>query len=599
VKNHFQKIQAILTKGDRRQFYVLFLVMLAMGVLEVGGIGAIMPFMAAVSDMDGMLENKQLHYLYELFGFESKETFVIFLGSAVLTLLITRNILFALSYWLLSRFSFMWRHHLSEKLLRKYLMQPYTFFLSNNTLELKRNVTNEVIRLVSGVIIPGLQLLTKAIIAFFIITLLVVINPFVAIMVAVIFGGSYAALYGLVFRKLNRLSQHANDSRRAQFKLAGEAFEGIKQLKLSGRENHFIDEYSALSHKNAAIETVSRTISQLPRYGIETVAVSTIMLFILYLVGTEQDVSSWMPLLAVYVIAGYRMLPALQVIFSGLTTIRYNLITLDSLYKDFTGLETVNPHHPGMLCTRASFHPLRTIRLSNIDFRYPQCSDYAIQTMNLVVDRNTTVGLVGPTGSGKTTVVDIVLGLLRPVSGELAVNDIVVTPDNVRGWQQCIGYVPQQIYLLDDTIAKNIAFGVPDSEIDCVALEEVARIANVHDYIVNELPNGYETIVGQRGLRLSGGQQQRIGIARALYHKPDILVLDEATSALDSVTENVVMNAINQLSHKLTIIMIAHRLNTVKNCDVIHYIDRGRIVSSGTYSELSGSCLHFQKMVKA
>ena len=191
------------------------------------------------------------------------------------------------------------------------------------------------------------------------------------------------------------------------------------------------------------------------------------------------------------------------------------------------------------------------------------------------------------------------LGLLRPVFGELAVNDILVTPDNVRGWQQCIGYVPQQICLLDDTIAKNIAFGVPDSDIDRDVLEKVTRIANVHDYIVNELPDGYETIVGQRGLRLSGGQQQRIGIARALYHKPNILVLDEATSALDGVTENVVMDAISQLSHKLTIIMIAHRMNTVKNCDVIHYIDQGRIVSSGTYTGLSESCQHFREMVEA
>jgi len=599
MKNHYLKIVSILSKGDRREFYILFFVMLAMGVLEIGGIGAIIPFMAAVSDMESMLEHKQLYYLYEFLGFESNKSFVIFLGGAVLTLLITRNIFFALSTWLVSHFSCMWRHHLSEKLLRKYLMQPYAFFLSNNTLELKRNATNEIIRLVDGVILPGIHLLTKVIITFFIITFLVAIDPFIAIMVAVIFGGSYAVLYGLVFRKLNKYSQRANNSRRAQFKLAGEAFEGIKELKLSGREKHFIDEYSALSHDNAVVDAVSRAISQLPRYGIETLAVSVIMLLVLYLVGSGKDVSSWMPLLTVYVVAGYRMLPALQQIFKGLTTIRYNLITLDSLYSDFTVLESVHLDHADMLVTRDGFHPLRTIRLRDICFRYPQGRDYAIQKLNLVVDRNTTVGLVGPTGSGKTTIADIMLGLLRPVIGELAVNGIIVTPDNVKDWQQCIGYVPQQIYLFDDTIAKNIAFGVPDKEIDHAALEKAARITNVHDYIINELQDGYETIVGQRGLRLSGGQLQRIGIARALYHKPDILVLDEATSALDGVTENVVMNAIRQLSHKLTIIMIAHRLNTVKNCDVIHYIDQGRIVSSGTYSELLESCLHFQRMVKA
>lgn len=304
-----------------------------------------------------------------------------------------------------------------------------------------------------------------------------------------------------------------------------------------------------------------------------------------------------MPILAVYVIAGYRLLPALQGIFSGLTTIRYNLRTLDSLHGDFTGLDTSNPDQRDILNAKAGFHQFRTIRFNDINYQYPQGKDYAIQKMNLVIDRNTTVGLVGPTGSGKTTVVDTILGLLRPASGELVVNGIVVTPDNVRGWQQCIGYVPQHIYLFDDTMAKNIAFGVAAEDIDQVALERATRIANLHEYIVTELPDGYDTIVGQRGLRLSGGQQQRIGIARALYHKPDILVLDEATNALDSVTEQVVMDAIRLMSHKLTIIMIAHRLNTVKNCDVIHYIDQGRIVSSGTYSALSESCQHFQKMV--
>jgi len=598
VKSHFLKILAILSKDDRRQLYVLFLVMLAMGILEVGGIGAIMPFMAAVADMDGMLEHKQLGQLYELIDFESKESFVIFLGSAVLALLITRNILFALSNWLVSRFGLMWRHHLSEQLLCKYLMQPYAFFLSKNTLELKRNVCQEVSRLVNGVIIPGIQMLAKGIIAFFIIILLIVIDPMVALIVAAVFGGSYAVLYGLVFRKLNRLSRLANDTRRVQYKLAGEAFEGIKALKLSGRERCFINNYSALSYKNSATEAVSRAISQLPRYGIETLAVSVIMIFVLYLVGTGQEVSSWIPILMVYVVAGYRMLPALQQIFSGLTTIRYNLVVLDSLHSDFTGLEIESKHHFNVPKTMEALHRFQTIRLDDIDFRYPQSSDYAVRNLNLVVDRNTTVGLVGPTGCGKTTIVDILLGLLRPVSGELIVNGVAVAADNVREWQQCIGYVPQQICLFDDTVAKNIAFGVPDKEIDQAALENAARVADVHDYIVNELPNGYETVVGQRGLRLSGGQQQRIGIARALYHKPNMLVLDEATSALDGVTENVVMDAIRQLSHKMTIIMIAHRLNTVKNCDVIHYIDRGRIVSSGDYSELSESCQHFQKMIE-
>lgn len=598
MRTQLLKILTILSKQERRQFYLLFLMMLAMGVLEVVGIGALMPFMSAISDMDGLLDNKTLRFLYDLMGLESRQTFVMLLGGAVLLLFIIRNAVFTLSNWLVSRFSFMWRHHLSERLLSRYLLQPYVFFLTNNTLELKRNVCNEVTRLVGSVIIPGIQMLSKAVIAFFIVVLLVVADPVVALMVAAIFGGGYAVLYGLVFRKLSRLSQQANAVRRQQFKLAGEAFEGIKELKLSNRERRFITDYSLLSHDNAVIESVSRSISQLPRYGIETLAVSVIMLFVLYLLWTGQNVAPWLPLLVVYIVAGYRILPALQEIFSGLTTIRYNLATLDALYSAFTHLEMPTSESENIAESKACFRDFGTIRLEDVQFRYPHASDFAIQHLNLTINRNTTVAMVGPTGSGKTTVINLILGLLEPASGTLRVNKIAVNPTNIKGWQQCIGYVPQQIYLFDDSITRNIAFGIPDDEIDQLAVEEAARIANLHDYIVNGLPDGYQTIIGQRGVRLSGGQQQRIGIARALYHKPEILVLDEATSALDGVTEHVVMDAIRRLSHKLTIIMIAHRLNTVKNCDVIHYLHQGRIISSGTYAELADSCNHFQKMIR-
>lgn len=592
------KVLAILSKQERRQFYLLFLMMLAMGALEVVGIGALMPFMSAIADMGGLLDNKSLRFLYDLMGFESRKTFVMLLGGMVLLLFVIRNAVFTLSNWLVSRFSFMWRHHLSERLLARYLLQPYVFFLTNNTLELKRNVCNEVTRLVGSVIIPGIQMLSKAVIAFFIVVLLVAVDPVVAMTVAAIFGGGYAVLYGLVFRRLNRLSQQANALRRQQFKLAGEAFEGIKELKLSGREQRFIADYSALSHANAAIESVSRSISQLPRYGIETLAVSVIMLFVLYLLWTDRDVAPWLPLLVVYIVAGYRILPALQEIFSGLTTIRYNLATLDTLHSDFTRLDFQPGESSHTAASRARFHDFDTIRLEGVRFRYPITKDFAIHDLNLTIKRNTTVGMVGPTGSGKTTVINIILGLLEPASGVFRVKDIVVHAANIKGWQQCIGYVPQQIYLFDDSVTRNIAFGIPEDEIDQQAVEEAARIANLHEYIVNELPDGYRTVIGQRGVRLSGGQQQRIGIARALYHKPEMLVLDEATSALDGVTEHVVMDAIRRLSHKLTIIMIAHRLNTVKNCDVIYYLDHGRIISSGTYAELADSCNHFQKMIR-
>jgi ABC-type multidrug transport system fused ATPase/permease subunit len=586
-----------LSADDRRQFYRLMAVMVAMGLLEIAGIGSIMPFIAAVSNMDAVLTNRYLRAVYDFLGFDSEESFVIFLGASVLALQIARNVFFALSNWLVSHFTMTWRHNLSERLLNKYLMQPYAYFLSRNTLELKRRVCNETDRLVGGIILPGIQIVTGAIVSLFIISLLIAVDVHIAAVAAATLGGSYLLLYGLVFRKLSRLSHKADEARRMQFKIASEAFEGIKELKLFGKESVFVDGYAACSRRTAALETVSRGISQIPRHGIELLAVSGIMALILYLVATHQDLSPWMPILVVYVVAGYRLMPALQQIFSSFTTIQYNIPTLDTLHSDLTTLSAGGDHKPAQRDSMREFGRIETIELRDIDFRYPAGSDYAIHNLNLRIENNTTVGLVGPTGSGKTTLVDIILGLLKPLAGELAVNGSPVTPANLGDWQDHIGYVPQHIFLFDDTVARNVAFGVPDREIDMGALENALKIANLHDYVVHSLPDGYNTMLGQRGIRLSGGQRQRIGIARAIYRNPDILVLDEATNALDSVTESVVMDAIQKLSHKLTIVIIAHRLNTVSSCDVIHYIDEGRVISSGSYEDLAGSCEHFQKMV--
>jgi ABC-type multidrug transport system fused ATPase/permease subunit len=593
----YTKILAILSAGDRRQFYWLIVVMLVMGILEVVGIGSVMPFIAALSNTDIFLENEYSRYIYDLLGFGSMESFVVFLGGTVLALLITRNIFFGLSNWLVSRFTFMWRHNISERLLHRYLMQSYTYFLSRNTLELKRKVCTETERVVSRIILPGIQVLTSSIVSLFIMSLLIAIDPLIALLVATSLGGGYLVLYALVFRKLNRLSKKADEARREKFKITGEAFEGVKELKLFGKEKVFVDSYSGWSRKNAVIEAMSRAISLVPKYGIEMLAVSGIMGFILYMTATQQDLAPWLPILVVYVISGYRLLPALQKIFSGLTTIIYNLPSLDALYNDFSSLPESASRQPLASGCKREIEHIETIELRDINFLYPDRTDYAIHDLNLTIENNTTVGLVGSTGSGKTTAVDIILGLLKPHTGELLVNGIAIASDNMADWQEHIGYVPQHIFLFDDTVARNIAFGVPESEIDFAALDNALKIANLYDFVSQSLPEGYNTMLGQRGIRLSGGQRQRIGIARALYHNPGVLVLDEATSALDNITERVVMDAIYKLSHKLTIIMIAHRLSSVRNCDVIHYIEEGHVVSSGSYADLSDSCEHFQKIV--
>ena len=294
--------------------------------------------------------------------------------------------------------------------------------------------------------------------------------------------------------------------------------------------------------------------------------------------GNFSDV---LPILSLFVFAGYRLMPALQKIYASIATLTYIGPSLDKLYADIKTLKKTDQHQ-----YQNTLSINKSITLKNIHFNYPNTTRTALKNINISIPVKSTVALVGATGSGKTTIVDIILGLLEAQKGNLEVDGQIITKQNLRAWQQSIGYVPQNIFLADDTIAANIALGVETKDINQLALEKASKIANLHEFVVNELPNKYQTSVGERGVRLSGGQRQRIGIARALYHDPQVLILDEATSALDNQTEKAVMDAVNNIKKDITIILIAHRLNTVKNCDIIFKIDKGQLISEGTYKDL-------------
>ena len=292
--------------------------------------------------------------------------------------------------------------------------------------------------------------------------------------------------------------------------------------------------------------------------------------------------NSALPIVSLYVFAGYRLMPALQQIYNSLTNLTFMSPSIDSLYEDIKDLKVIHENKDG---STLSF--TKKISLKDIYYNYPNASRTALKNINLTIPAKSTIGIVGATGSGKTTTIDIILGLLDAQKGSLEVDDKTITKENKRSWQRNIGYVPQYIYLSDDTVAANIAFGVDRENINQEAIEKASKIANLHEFIVEELPKQYQTTIGERGVRLSGGQRQRIGIARALYHDPKILVLDEATSALDNQTEKVVMEAINNISKNVTIILIAHRLSTVKNCHKIFLLDKGEIINEGTFEELT------------
>jgi len=591
------KVFALFSEKERRQTYWLFAGIMIMGLMQIAGIASITPFMAVVSSPEVIHTNKYLHQIYNTLSFSNENQFLFFLGMVVLSVLAIGNAFSAFVTWLLLRFTFMQGHSISKRLLGKYLSQPYIFFLNRNSAELNKNLFLEVNRVVGGVLIPGMQILTKAVVALSILGLLLVVDPFLAMTVALVLGGAYIIIFRLVRKKLVKIGKEATESGKERFKIASEALGGVKDLKLMSREAVFLKRYSDQSYLFASYEATNGIISQLPRYALETIAFGGILLMVLYLIGVKQSAEQALPLVSMYAFAAYRLMPSLQQIFGGMTRVRYNLAALDVLHSDLVQNETSsNQLLNGKTITPLSFKD--KMQLCNIVFCYPNASTPAIDNLNLEIKPNTTIGFVGTTGSGKTTTVDIILGLLSPDSGKILIDGVEITQDNVRNWQKNLGYVPQSIYLTDDSITSNIAFGISDDKVDHDAVRQAAQIARLHDFITDDLPNGYETIVGERGVRLSGGQRQRIGIARALYHNPNVLIFDEATSALDGITENAIMDAIHHLSHKKTIIMIAHRLTTVKECDAIYMLEKGKVVASGTYAQLIKSSVNFRKMAR-
>ena len=596
---NLQKIFSLITRQERKQLYRLLLAILIMGLLEITGIASIMPFMAVLTNPEIIETNKLLSQAYTITGLANYNQFLFFLGIAVLLILIVSNSFSAFTTWLLLRFVYLRGHVFSSRLFEKYLGAPYSFYLNQNSSELVKNIITEVNRVVVGVLAPSMHLISRAVIVLCIFGLLIAMDPLLAVIVFIVCGGLYGVVFKLSRKRLTVLGRISTESQGQRFKLVDEAFGGIKELKLLGREGDYLKRYLKPSHDFAICESTSQAITHLPKFALETIVFGGMLLIMLYLIVLKKDIDQVLPMLVVYAFAGYRLMPGFNLIFQSISHIRYHSASLDIIHRHFQ-IMSYYQTPPQVDSSLIDFLPFKEgLELKDITFTYPKSDSIVLNKISLFIKANTTVGFVGKTGSGKTTLIDIILGLLAIDAGKMKVDGTLIEGTNLRSWQKIIGYVPQQIYLADDSITRNIAFGVPDDEIDHQAVILAAQLANINDFVSKDLPHGYDTNLGERGVRLSGGQRQRIGIARALYHDPKVLVLDEATSALDGLTENVIMDAIHSLSHKKTIILIAHRLATVKQCDLVHVLGRGAISASGTYEELISSCAEFREMEEA
>jgi ATP-binding cassette, subfamily B, bacterial PglK len=596
----FRKIWSLLDARERRRAVIVLGLLVLVAFVDVLGVASIMPFIAVLANPEAVETNRYLAAAYAAFGFESREGFLFALGILFFSFLIASLTLRALGFWARLRFSHNRELSWGTRLVAGYLRQPYEWFLNRHSADLSTAILAEVKQVIGGALFPAMQLIAHVLLAIFLIALLIAVDPVLAVVVAGLLGGSYLAISMAVQLPLRRIGVERRLAQRARFHVVQEAFGGIKDLKIMGLEETQVGRFQKPAEVLASRQISASLISELPSFAMQALLFGGMLLVLLYLMTTRGGFQEALPVIAVYAFAGYRLMPALQHIYQDMSQMRFTEPALDSLCTDFATLDT----QPTGGRSRAQEEQSRlrlheTLVLEDVAYGYPNAAGKAVDQLSMHIPAYSTVGLVGSTGSGKTTTVDLILGLLRPQAGRILVDGQELTDDRVRPWQRSLGYVPQQIFLSDDTVAGNIAFGLSENRIDMDAVERAARIANLHDFVVSELPEGYQTRVGERGVRLSGGQRQRIGIARALYHDPDVLILDEATSALDNLTEQAVMEAVNNLGHRKTIILIAHRLTTVRNCDRIFLLERGHLMAYGTYDELVASNERFRALAAA
>ncbi len=594
----FRKIRDLLDARERRNAVLLFGLMLIMALLEVVGVASVMPFIAVLAKPEVVHTNSYLNAVYQSLGFTNTNDFLLFLGIVLFILLVGGLAFRALTQWAMARYVQMRNYSLSSRLLRGYLNRPYSFFLNRHSADLGKSVLSEVGAVINKGLMPVMDLVANAVVAVLIVGLVVAASPVVAIVGLAVLGGAYALVYFLLRNYLSRIGADRVRANQERFQITQEALGGIKDVKILGLEDGYINSFRNPASRLARITSTQKLISEVPQIVMQAVVYGgMLVLLLILLIARDGDLGAVLPLMALYAFAGSRLNPALQLLYKAFTTLRFGKPALDVLHKDLVETGALGDAPGGNKNESRELVRLhRVVELDKITYTYPQAENPALIDLTLTIPARTTVGFVGTTGAGKTTAVDLILALLEPQEGELRVDGVPIKGEAIRAWQRNIGYVPQHIFLTDDTVAANIAFGIRPEKIDQQAVEQAARVAELHDFVAQELPKGYQTMVGERGIRLSGGQRQRIGIARALYHDPDVLILDEATSALDNLTEKAVMGAVHNLGHRKTIILIAHRLSTVRECDVIFLFERGRLKDAGKFEELAERDSNFRLM---
>jgi ATP-binding cassette, subfamily B, bacterial PglK len=592
--NKLISIFKLFTPLQKREFIFLQGLVIIMSGFEIIAIASIVPFIALISDPSLATTNSYFLYFYQLTNINNYYDFSIFAGISVLILLLFSSIISIYTTWKLSLYAQITGVRIGSQLFEYYMHKPWLYHASVNSSTLIKQIFTEANRTTNGIIVPFIQINSKIVTAIFIAVILLAYNPIVTIIALSIFSSSYYLIFLVAKPRLKKNGERISKSSKERYRSALEGFGGIKDVLLLNRQKLYIDKFKAFGDIYAQSQGETMALAQIPRYFMEVVTFGSIIVFALYLLGDRPTgTNSIFTVLTVYALAGFKLLPALQQMYAGFAVVRTHISAFDSIEEDLKS--------SGKLCKLESAGTKNiiinnSIFLKNIEFSYPgKDKPVVIKKLNFKINVNEVVGIVGPSGSGKSTLIDILLGLVEPNTGNIFIDGRPLLPEDVRNYQRKIGFVPQSIYLSDASILENVAFGIPKKIINVSQVKHVLELSNL-DKLIETLPDGLNTKVGERGVQLSGGQRQRIGIARALYHNAEILIFDEATSSLDSITEKLIMDAINGFFGVKTIIMVAHRLSTVKKCDMIYYMESGNIIDSGNYEDLMGSNMKFKEM---
>ncbi len=588
-------ISLILTREERLHATYLFFWMLFVAFIEVAGVASIMPFLAIAASVDIIFQNKVLNEIYNLFGFESTNNFLFFLGLVSLLSFVVSTASRAFLAYFQLRFSLSRERNISVRLLKTYLSKNFEWFLRKNASSLLKTVLSEVSIAIESGLIPLLQFVAQTCVALSLLILLLIVDPYLALAAFSFVGTFYYIIYAKVTRRVSHAGEIRSKMNERRFFIASEAVTAIKDIKMYQKESEYIKLFDQCSLEYVSKNTQAQIISQLPRFAIELIAFGGLVTTLLFLIEFRGDFASVVPIVAVFAFAGYRLIPALQNVYFSIIQMKFSepvlLALADDVQQNFVDQEIQTKRESDDFVAG-------DIVLENVSYRYGNNQKLALDGVNLTFPLGSHSAVVGPSGGGKTTLVEIVAGLLHPTNGTLSVGGVAVTNDNVTSWRPSVSYVSQDFYLSPVSIAENIAFGVPKQDIDTNLLREVARIADISTYIEQDLPFGYDTLLGDRGSKLSGGQRQRIAIARALYKQPKYLILDEGTSALDGATEASVVSSLNKSLGDISIISVAHRHSSIVECDVIYLVDGGSVKGSGSYSDLYRTNKLFRNLAK-